>query len=93
MKVIFMVDYECRPIIMSYWFEKDEYFEFSIDDIQEIEESKFESNYRFGLYKGSISWVDTTGNHPESEKDGFFAIDDDFELLYDAENDIKEAGE
>lgn len=89
-KILFAVDEHNRPKILKVELDEDEHFEIPSENIEEIESNILVDNedYSLGVYKGSLTWVDTTTYYPEYEVDGYWKISDNFELVTDLTDEL-----
>jgi len=89
-RILFAVDEHNHPKILKVVLDKDEHFDIPVEDITEIESSTIvnDEDYSLGVYKGSLTWVDTTSYYPEYEVDGYWVISEDFELLADLTDEL-----
>lgn len=89
-KILFAVDEHNHPKVLKIELLDAEHFDIIPEDIEEIESNILAEgeDYSFGVYKGSLTWIDDTKHYPEYEVDGYWVIADDFELITDLTDDI-----
>jgi hypothetical protein len=89
-RVLFAVDEHNHVKVLKVTTIDELYVDFLKEDIDEIEYGIFceGEDYSMGIYKGSLTWVEHTNNHPESEPDGHWEISDDFKLITDLTDEM-----